>query len=290
MCLFVLFILCVVSGVYVVGVEFVVFVFDVVLVVEYVFLVINVSVLVVVDLIVGYQLCMMSIVGGDDCVLKEILQLVVVVSSSVMQDQQVCLFDDVFGNISGVMQMNMFGGMCDVFIKCGFGLNNDGLVLVDGVCMLVLYSYFVMIDCVEVLKGLVLLLYGMQDLGGVINFVMCKLEDMFGGLIFVLCMSYGGSNVQFDFMGLFGCLGQVVGGMFVFWLIGEYDMSCYWCSFGCECNVLIVFVLLWYDVNMLIDVSYQYVDYMMLFDCGIVFVNGWLDDVLCYCCYEEVWL
>ena len=75
------------------------------------------------------------------------------VSSSVMQDQQARTLDDVLGNISGVTQTNTLGGTRDAFIKRGFGSNNDGSVLVDGVRTPVLHSYLATIDRVEVLKA-----------------------------------------------------------------------------------------------------------------------------------------
>ncbi|MFP3562111.1 Plug domain-containing protein, partial [Paraburkholderia sp. SIMBA_049] len=80
-------------------------------------------------------------------------QSVAVVSSSVMQDQQARSLDDVLGNISGITQTNTLGGTRDAFIKRGFGSNNDGSVLVDGVRTPVLHSYLATIDRVEVLKG-----------------------------------------------------------------------------------------------------------------------------------------
>ena len=114
---------------------------------------ISVSASATADPTVGYQPRTTSIAGGDNRSIKEIPQSVAVVSSSVMQDQQARTLDDVLGNISGVTQTNTLGGTRDAFIKRGFGSNNDGSVLVDGVRTPVLHSYLATIDRVEVLKA-----------------------------------------------------------------------------------------------------------------------------------------
>ncbi|WP_175779062.1 TonB-dependent siderophore receptor [Burkholderia anthina] len=241
------------------------------------------------DPTVGYQPRTSSVAGGDDRAIKDIPQSVAVVSSSVMQDQQARSLDDVLGNISGVTQTNTLGGTRDAFIKRGFGSNNDGSVLVDGVRTPVLHSYLATIDRVEVLKGPASLLYGMQDPGGVINLVTRKPEDTFGGSISASRTSHGGSSAQFDLTGPLGKPGQVAGGTLAFRLTGEYDTSRYWRSFGRERDALIAPALSWHDANTSIDVSYQYVDYTTPFDRGTVLVNGRPDDALRYRRYEEAW-
>ncbi|KWE89485.1 TonB-dependent siderophore receptor [Burkholderia territorii] len=250
---------------------------------------ISVSASAATDPTVGYQPRTSSVAGGDDRPLKEIPQSVAVVSSSVMQDQQARSLDDVLGNISGVTQTNTLGGTRDAFIKRGFGSNNDGSVLVDGVRTPVLHSYLATIDRVEVLKGPASLLYGMQDPGGVINLVTRKPEDTFGGSISASRTSHGGSDAQFDLTGPLGKPGQVAGGTLAFRLTGEYDTSRYWRSFGRERNALIAPSLSWHDANTSIDISYQYVDYTTPFDRGTVLVNGRPDDALRYRRYEEAW-
>lgn len=242
-----------------------------------------------VDPTIGYQPRTSSIAGGSDRPLKEIPQSVAVVSSSVMQDQQTRSLDDVLGNISGVTQTNTLGGTRDAFTKRGFGSNNDGSVLVDGVRTPVLHSYLATIDRVEVLKGPASLLYGMQDPGGVINLVTRKPEDTFGGSLSASHTSHGGSSAQFDLTGPLGKPGQVAGGTLAFRLTGEYDTSRYWRSFGRQRDALIAPALSWHDANTSIDVSYQYVDYTTPFDRGTVLVNGQLDDALRYRRYEEAW-
>ncbi|KWK23533.1 TonB-dependent receptor [Burkholderia stagnalis] len=250
---------------------------------------INVNASAVADPTIGYQPRTTSIAGAQDTPLEKIPQSVAVVSSSVMQDQQARSLDDVLGNISGVTQTNTLGGTRDAFIKRGFGSNNDGSVLVDGVRTPVLHSYLATIDRVEVLKGPASLLYGMQDPGGVINLVTRKPEDTFGGSISATRTSHGGAGATFDLTGPLGKPGQVAGGTLAFRLTGEYDTSRYWRTFGRQRDALIAPALSWHDANTSIDVSYQYVDYTTPFDRGTALVNGRLDDSLRYRRYEEAW-
>ena len=161
---------------------------------------ISVSASATADPTVGYQPRTTSIAGGDNRSIKEIPQSVAVVSSSVMQDQQARTLDDVLGNISGVTQTNTLGGTRDAFIKRGFGSNNDGSVLVDGVRTPVL-----LLPGDDrprrSAEGPASLLYGMQDPGGVINLVTRKPEDAFGGSISASRTSHGGSSATFDLTG-----------------------------------------------------------------------------------------
>ncbi|RQQ43389.1 TonB-dependent siderophore receptor [Burkholderia stagnalis] len=250
---------------------------------------ISVNASAVADPTIGYQPRTTSIAGAQDTPLEKIPQSVAVVSSSVMQDQQARSLDDVLGNISGVTQTNTLGGTRDAFIKRGFGSNNDGSVLVDGVRTPVLHSYLATIDRVEVLKGPASLLYGMQDPGGVINLVTRKPEDTFGGSISATRTSHGGAGATFDLTGPLGKPGQIAGGTLAFRLTGEYDTSRYWRTFGRQRDALIAPALSWHDANTSIDVSYQYVDYTTPFDRGTALVNGRLDDSLRYRRYEEAW-
>ncbi|MGU7779365.1 TonB-dependent siderophore receptor [Burkholderia sp. PU8-34] len=250
---------------------------------------ISVSASAAADPTTGYRPRTTSIAGAQDAPLEKIPQSVAVVSSSVMQDQQARSLDDVLGNISGVTQTNTLGGTRDAFTKRGFGSNNDGSVLVDGVRTPVLHSYLATIDRVEVLKGPASLLYGMQDPGGVINLVSRKPGDTFGGSISATRTNHGGSGATFDLTGPLGKPGQVAGGTLAFRLTGEYDTSRYWRTFGRQRDALIAPALSWHDADTSIDVSYQYVDYTTPFDRGTVLVNGQLDDALRYRRYEEAW-
>ena len=201
--------------------------------------------------------------------------------------QQARTLDDVLGNISGVTQTNTLGGTRDAFIKRGFGSNNDGSVLVDGVRTPVLHSYLATIDRVEVLKAR----------------RRCSTDAGSGRrdqprhaqagrrlrrLDLGLAQSHGGSSATFDLTGPVGHPG-CAGGTLAFRLTGQYDTSCYWRSFAASATRLIAPALSWHDANTSIDVSYQYVDYTTPFDRGTVLVNGQLDDALRYRRYEEAW-
>lgn len=108
--------------------------------------------------------------------LLDIFQVVNIVSDWVFEDQYVILFDEVLYNVVNVVQINIFGGIQDVFICCGFGVNCDGLIMINGLCIVLLCSFNVVIEWVEVLKGFVLMLYGIFDFGGLINVIIKWLE------------------------------------------------------------------------------------------------------------------
>ncbi|WP_241024250.1 TonB-dependent siderophore receptor [Burkholderia sp. Ac-20365] len=241
------------------------------------------------DPTVGYQPRSSSIAGDGERKLIDIPQSVQVVSSTVMQDQQARSLDDVLGNISGVTQTNTLGGTRDAFIKRGFGSNDDGSILVDGIRSPFLHNYLANIDRVEVLKGPASLLYGIQEPGGVINLVTLKPEDTFSGSVSGTWTSRRGSGTSFDLTGPIGTPGQVAGGTLAFRIDGEYNTSQYWRTFGRQRDAMIAPSLSWHDADTSIDLSYQYTDYTTPFDRGTVLVNGHLDDALRYTRYEEPW-
>jgi iron complex outermembrane receptor protein len=238
---------------------------------------------------VGYRPLTSETSSGGERKISEIPQSVAVVSSSVMQDQQAQSLDDVLGNVSGITQTNTLGGTRDAFIKRGFGSNNDGSILVDGIRSPILHNYLATIDRVEVLKGPASLLYGIQEPGGVINLITRKPEDTLQGSVSATYTSHRGSGTGFDLTGPIGQPGQVAGGTLAFRLTGEYNTARYWRGFGRQRDALIAPSLSWHDANTSVDLSYQYVDYTTPFDRGTVLVNGHLDDALRYTRYEEAW-
>lgn len=237
----------------------------------------------------GYQPRTSSVASTTAQSLRDIPQAVAVVSGTVIEDQQARSLDDVLGNVSGVLQTNTLGGTRDAFIKRGFGSNDDGSILVDGLRSPVLHNYLATIDRVEVLKGPASLLYGIQEPGGVINLITRKPEDEFQGSVSATHTSRRGNGASFDLTGPIGQTGQVAGGTLAFRLIGEYDTRRYWRTFGRQRDALIAPALSWHDAKTSIDLSYQYVDYATPFDRGTVLVNGHLDDSLRYRRYEEAW-
>ena len=238
---------------------------------------------------VGYQPRTSSVASPTGQRITDIPQAVAVVSGQVMEDQQARSLDDVLVNVSGVTQTNTLGGTRDAFIKRGFGSNDDGSILVDGIRTPILHSYLATVDRVEVLKGPASLLYGIQEPGGVINLVTRKPEDEFSGSISGTHTSHGGNGASFDLTGPVGGIGQLAGGTLAFRLIGEDNTSRYWRSFGRQRDALIAPMLAWHDADTSINLSYQYVDYATPFDRGTVLVNGHPDDALRYTRYEEPW-
>ncbi|WP_241172656.1 TonB-dependent siderophore receptor [Burkholderia gladioli] len=238
---------------------------------------------------VGYQPRTTSITGFPNQSVMKVPQAVAVVSSTVIEDQHARSLDDVLSNVSGIVQTNTLGGTRDAFIKRGFGNNDDGSILVDGMRSPVLHNYLAAIDRVEVLKGPTSLLYGVQEPGGVINLITRKPEDEYSGSISASKTNHGGAGGSFDLTGPIGGVGQVAGGTLAFRLTGEDNTSQYWRTFGRERDSLIAPALSWHDARTSIEIRYQYADYTTPFDRGTVLVNGRLDDALASRRYEEAW-
>lgn len=236
---------------------------------------------------VGYQPRASSIAGPGDAPLTDIPQSVSVVSAQVIQDQSARSLDDILANVSGLVQTNTLGGTRDSFLKRGFGTNDDGSILRDGVRSPLLHNYPVTLDRVEVLKGPASLLYGIQGPGGVINMVTRKPEDTFSGSVSYLHSSHAQNTGSLD---LTGPLADVAGGKLSFRLTGEVDEAPYWrTSGGVNRHSLIAPSLAWHDANTSILLNYQYTDYTAPFDRGTVLVNGHPRDDLRYVRYEEGW-
>lgn len=221
--------------------------------------------------------------------LAEVPRAVAVVAGQVMADQQARSLDDVLANVSGVVQTNTLGGTRDAFIKRGFGANDDGSVLVDGVRSPVLHNYLATVERVEVLKGPASLLYGIQEPGGVINLITRQPEPEFGGSVSLTHTSHGGNGAAFDVTGPIGAARQIAGGTLAFRLTGEDQTTRYWRSYGRQRDTLIAPALSWHNANTQISLAYQYVDYTTPFDRGTVLVNGHPDDALRYTRYDEPW-
>lgn len=72
-------------------------------------------------------------------------------------------------------------------------------------------------------------------------------------------------------------------------MIFDYEDEDYWCDFGKSCEMLVVFLLVWYGEDMMVNLSYEYCEFIMLFDCGMVIdlcINCLLD-ILCSWCLDE---
>ncbi|WP_051516980.1 TonB-dependent siderophore receptor [Herbaspirillum sp. RV1423] len=237
----------------------------------------------------GYQPRRSEVSSGRQQDIQDIPQSVAVVSSTVIEDQQARSLDDILGNISGIIQTNTLGGTRDSFLKRGFGSNDDGSILRDGVRSPILHNYTATIDRVEVLKGPASLLYGIQGPGGVINMITRKPEDAFAGSVSLTRSSDSTRGVGFDLTGPIGKPGEVAGGTLAYRLIGEYNEANYWRSSGRQRDGLIAPSLAWHDAATSISISYQHVDYTTPFDRGTLLIKGRLDDSLRKVRYEEPW-
>lgn len=92
--------------------------------------------------------------------IKEEAQSVNVVTQQTLADYQVRSLDDAMKFVSGVSQSNTLGNSRDSLVKRGFGTNDDGSILRDGVRSNMGHNFSATTDRVEVLKGPASMLYG----------------------------------------------------------------------------------------------------------------------------------
>lgn len=89
-----------------------------------------------------------------------------------MEDRKPESLIDALYNVSGVSQANTLGGMFDSIQKRGFGGNRDNSIMRNGLQAGPAKNFSATTETVEVLKGLVSVLYGIQDPGGVVNIIL----------------------------------------------------------------------------------------------------------------------
>lgn len=91
-----------------------------------------------------------------------------VVTHQTLADFNPMSMDDMAKYAPGMTVGNNFGGTQDSLVKRGFGANDDGSILRDGIRMPVGRNYqSATTERVEILKGPASLFYGMQEPGGV---------------------------------------------------------------------------------------------------------------------------
>lgn len=177
--------------------------------------------------------------------------------------------EDMAKYVPGMVVGNNFGGTQDSLIKRGFGSNDDGSILRDGVRMPVGRNYQGdTTERVELLKGPASLFYGMQEPGGVIN-VITKAPDFhrLGANFGTQWSSLGGGNGHLDFTG-------PLGRDFAFRLIGGFRNENYWRNFGANKQVLVAPTLNWRHDRWDGALSYEFADYHNVLDRGAVFVGN----------------
>lgn len=204
-----------------------------------------------------------------------------------MDDLVVICLDDVLFYVSGVVKQNNFGGLWDNYLICGFfGSENGGMnIFWNGFvfnCGYVFLCDIVNVESIDFFKGLVVVLYGNSELGGIINVVIKKLQFKVVNLLDLLVDSCGGYCSVVDFIGVFNS--EVV---YWFNVVFEYKNSfCDNVSSDCEFLVL-VFIWVFSDW-IILNYEGEYLCQKVLLDCGIVVVNGNLGVLLVLCFLGEL--
>tara|TARA_R110001583_G_scaffold194802_4_gene367132 strand:+ start:5062 stop:7308 length:2247 start_codon:yes stop_codon:yes gene_type:complete len=214
----------------------------------------------------GYQPVSTSIATRTDTPLIDVPQVVNIVGSQVIKDQNARSLDDVLGNISGVTQANNLGATQDAIIRRGFGANRDDSILVNGMKIATPRSFNITADHVEVVKGPASTLYGILDPGGMINIVTKKPEAEFSGEVNSSMTSFGGGSAGFDVTGAL-----VESGALSFRLLGDYEKTDYWRNFGETERQQIAPSLRWEGDSTDVTLSYFHEKYSVPFDRGTIF-------------------
>ncbi|WP_163021539.1 Plug domain-containing protein, partial [Pseudomonas viridiflava] len=97
----------------------------------------------------GYSASSASTASKSDVPLKEEAQSVNVVTPQTIADYNVRSLDDAMKFVSGVSQGNTLGNTKDSLVKRGFGTNDDGSILRDGVRSVVSKNFSAPTDRVE---------------------------------------------------------------------------------------------------------------------------------------------
>lgn len=89
----------------------------------------------------GYRASSASTASKSDVPLKDEAQSVNVVTPQTIADYNVRSLDDAMKFVSGVSQGNTLGNTKDSLVKRGFGTNDDGSILRDGVRSVVSHNF-----------------------------------------------------------------------------------------------------------------------------------------------------
>jgi iron complex outermembrane receptor protein len=216
----------------------------------------------------GYTSRRTSTASKSDVSLKEEAQSVNVVTPQTIQDYNVQSLDDAMKFVSGVSQANTLGNTKDALVKRGFGTNDDGSILHDGVRSVVSHNFSASTERIEVLKGPASLLYGALEPGGLINVISKQPEYTQSTTISGSAYSEGGGNLALDTTGPLGDTGLA------YRLIAERQSEDYWRNYGVDQHTLVAPSLTWTGERASLTLAYEYNDYTSPFDRGTVFVNG----------------
>ena len=231
----------------------------------------------------GYSASSASTVSKSDVPLKEEAQSVNVVTPQTIADYNVRSLDDAMKFVSGVSQGNTLGNTKDSLVKRGFGTNDDGSILRDGVRSVVSKNFSATTDRVEVLKGPASLLYGAMEPGGVINVISKQPQYVQSTTLSGSAFSEGGGSFGVDTTGPLGdsCL--------AYRLVAERQSEDYWRNYGVDQHTLIAPSLSWTGERASLTLAYEYNDYVSPFDRGTVFSGGHPSDISYNKRLDEKW-
>ncbi|WP_455921198.1 TonB-dependent siderophore receptor [Pseudomonas putida] len=216
----------------------------------------------------GYTQASATTASKTDILIKDEAQTVNTVTHQTLDDFQVRSLDDAMKFVSGVSQTNTLGNTKDAVVKRGFGTNDDGSTLRDGIRSVIGHNLGATTDHVEVLKGPASLLYGAMDPGGMINVISKKPQFTQQTTVTGSAYSEGGGTLGVDTTGPVGDTGLA------YRLITERSHEDYWRNYGTNEHTLVAPSLLWVGERASVSLAYEYNDYSSPFDRGTVFVNG----------------
>lgn len=221
----------------------------------------------------AYTASSASTASKSDVPLRDEAQSVIVVTPRTISDYGVQSLDDAMKFVSGVSQGNTLGNTKDSLVKRGFGTNDDGSILRDGVRSVVSHNFSATTDRVEVLKGPASLLYGAMEPGGVINVISKQPQYVQSTTLSGSAYSEGGGSFGIDTTGPLGDSG------FAYRMVAERKSEDYWRNYGVDQHTLIAPSLSWTGDRASVTFAYEYNDYVSPFDRGTVFSNGHPADV-----------
>ncbi|MEE4803026.1 TonB-dependent siderophore receptor [Pseudomonas alliivorans] len=231
----------------------------------------------------GYSAQSASTASKSDVPLKEEAQTVNVVTPRTIADYNVRSLDDAMKFVSGVSQGNTLGNTKDSLVKRGFGTNDDGSILRDGVRSVVSRNFGATTDRVEVLKGPASLLYGAMEPGGLINVISKQPQYVQSTTLSGSAFSEGGGSFGVDTTGPLGDSGLA------YRLVAERQSEDYWRNYGVDQHTLIAPSLSWTGERASLMLAYEYNDYVSPFDRGTVFSGGHPTDVSYNKRLDEKW-
>ena len=216
----------------------------------------------------AYVRSIASTASKSEVPIRDEAQSVNVVTRQTLDDYQVKSLDDAMKFVSGVSQGNTLGNSKDALVKRGFGTNDDGSILRDGIRSVVGKNLGATTDHVEVLKGPASLLYGALEPGGLVNVISKQPEYTRSTTITGSGYSEGGGTFGID------TTGPVEGTGLAYRLVAERGHEDYWRNYGVSEHTLVAPSLSWVGERAKLTLAYEYNDYASPFDRGTVFANG----------------